>query len=764
MRNLILFFVFFLFLPFVGKSSIFCPPNKSMVCSDDIHNLDIMGRPILLGNSLGKQARFVDDWQTNICHVGFVYRKWYVDDNQDSKWQSNELFCTQEIYLAYEGIPVTIQFPSDKIYDCKEDIIFENPIITNGPCNVIGSMHTDQVFEVANDACYKILRTYRFLDWCDADGDGQMDQWEHTQVIKVIDNNAPQIQQCAYQEYHVGADCKAEIILENIAIDNQACGNQKLTWTVLVDLWGNGTYDHEFSNLKTGDFFIAPVNNSEQVSIKIPERVGLGYHKVYWNVRDDCGNIKSCHSDFRVVDKKPPTPYLHTFLTASFDATSMPLMVPASIFNVGSFDNCSPKNKLSYSFSEDVNDTIRIVDCTNAGFQFFTLYVTDMMGNSDFIDVYLLVFDNGSCSATQTLHASLLEGNGRTIANAKISASRENLEIEAVEANVGSFEFVQMPLYDDYIIQQSLPDLIDEEQRINIQDLIWLQEYLFGKRSLFQFEYVAADVDLDNRIRSKDLILLRQKLLSGLAPFMHGQQYNVVFEPGEINPHQLAQFQSQGSARDYDGSFDFKAVLLGDITGANSIETEKRKSATIMAKQEGHNVHFFLSENISYKGLQIEIAVGKDGSVLSSLTLPLQQQSYVYDEVQKVHRLVILEEGLAVENVPLFTLENTFLDQINWSKDNGLVDANGDLYSLLLNRMDNINQTKYIYPNPIVGQTFFVEGEKQIYLVQSQTGQSIPFQQMGNKVVLEQTNAHHVVFVYVKLADGSTSIQKLIKL
>lgn len=86
----------------------------------------------------------------------------------------------------------------------------------------------------------------------------------------------------------------------------------------------------------------------------------------------------------------------------------MPLMIPARLFDSGSFDHCSQQKYLRFSFSEDTQDTIRIVDCTNSGFQFFNVFIWDEAGNYEIVDVFMLVFDNGSCQSGRTLTEVLL--------------------------------------------------------------------------------------------------------------------------------------------------------------------------------------------------------------------------------------------------------------------------------------------------------------------------------------------------------------------
>ena len=746
-----------------SQASIFCPQNKNMVCSDDIYDFDRLGRPILLGNSLGKQARFIDNDQRNSCNVGYIYRKWFVDDNNDGFWQSTELECTQTLYFAYEDYPVSIQFPPNKIYSCKEDIKVDKPTWVTGPCNVIGLSYKDDVFEVSDDACYKILRHFKLIDWCDADGDGIMNIWEHTQVIKVIDEDAPQLQGCAYEEFGVDSDCKATVILHNKGFDDTACGAQQLTWIVQVDLWGNGDTDLEFSYAKSGDFYLKPTKNNEEVVVELPEKIGIGNHKVHWSLRDACGNIRSCHTTFRTLDKKPPTPYVHTFLTASFDATSMPLMVPARIFNVNSFDNCSPKKYLTYSFSPDVTDTIRIVDCNNAGFQFYTLYITDQAGNQEFIDVYLLAFDNGSCNGQSTLMASLSEGNGALLEGGRITATRPGMENEAVHGEGAEFTFEQMELYSDYKIRVSGQNPDQFEERINVADLVWLQEYIFGKKSLQDFQWVAADMNRDGRISVKDVAELKKQILNGFPDKSFDGRYRVVFEPGVIDESTLSSLLSQGESMKYDGSFDFKAVLTGDITTANTFNTENRNQALVEIQQTAEGVVWVATQDVQIKGFQWEIK-----------SLSPQAELAMFGEASISWQIRSDDKGsfrvLATENIHwsagdvIAEMKGVDAGNVVLTPESGWLTDEDQFERMITKvRVEN-NKGTVLFPNPVDSDEFFITDDVQIAKIVNPEGKSFRFVQNGKQIRFAEIIPAGVYFVQWQNEAGDIHSAKLYRL
>lgn len=763
MARHLLIIILSIFFSFEIQASIFCPHDKSMLCSDDIYDFDKLGRPVLMGNSWGKQARFIDNDQRNSCNVGYIYRRWYVDENNDQQWQQTELDCIQSLYFSYEEYPVTITFPSNKIYSCKEDIVNEKPTWVTGPCNVLGLSHKDDVFEVSDDACYKILRHFKVIDWCDADGDGIMNIWEHTQIIKVIDEDAPRLSGCQYQEFGTGSDCKASVVLTNSGFDDTTCGDQQLTWIVQVDLWANGDIDMEFSYAKTGDFYLKPTANNEEIEVKLPEKVGIGSHKVHWSVRDECGNIKSCHTLFRVLDKKPPTPYLHTFLTAAFDATSMPLMVPARIFNVGSFDNCSPTKHLIYSFSPDVTDTVRVVDCNNAGFQFYTLYVTDQAGNQEFVDVFLLAFDNGSCNATGTLSASLTESNGAGIPTGRIVAKRPGMEIEAIKNEHSEYTFDKMALYSDYQISADLMGLNPEPNRVNVMDLVWLQEYIFGKRTLENFQWVAADVNGDTKLNTADLFALKKRILQGFENSASNSPYQIIFEAKNLDKASLLSLKSQGQILQYDGHFDFTAVLKGDITTANDILTENRNQAVLEKVYTENGVEWIATKDMEIKGLQWAFG-NVDETIALESDVYAGNQFEMFTSSEGITRVISTQPVSLKKGDVIWKAFGTECHQLITLEESGWVTDNDVFEYFTIRHKKEITSGHIIYPNPVAFDLFYVDPAFEVKRIVNISGEKIVFTQNERQVNIDQNLPSGIYFVNLAGKDGSERVEKLLKM
>ena len=63
-------------------------------------------------------------------------------------------------------------------------------MINEDECDLIGVTHEDVVFPIVDGACFKILRTWKVIEWCLYEQYGGIvegiNYWEHTQVIKVV--------------------------------------------------------------------------------------------------------------------------------------------------------------------------------------------------------------------------------------------------------------------------------------------------------------------------------------------------------------------------------------------------------------------------------------------------------------------------------------------------------------------------------------------------------------------------------------------------
>ncbi len=348
--------------------------------------------------------------------------------------------------------------------------------------------------------------------------------------------------------------CQAYVKLEASASTEIPClAGRSLNWSVLIDRWGDGTFDYEYSsNVHNNDLdfsndtnkngipdqYVAPTSNGDPVII--PTFLmdhWQGVHKVLWTVSDACGNTATCSSNFAVADKKAPTPYCISFSSALDQNNQVELW--AIDFNKGSFDNCTPQKELLFTFDGKQPIASKIKE--EHFFKEAGVEATEeeyIVGNAQrwqpayrstskifrligVLDVNMSVWDKDwntdFCKVTVSPVCGIgfgsVAGNLSTIYGKPIN--KVNIR---VNANVP--EFPQFATFDgiyyfstkdvaDYTI---VPTKIDDYTNgISSIDLIMLQRHLLGTAKLNSPEQlIAADVNRDGMITNDDLKELRQ--------------------------------------------------------------------------------------------------------------------------------------------------------------------------------------------------------------------------------------------------------------
>ena len=751
--------VLWVFTSTILSASIKCPPDKNLSCHDDIHYLPLVGQPTVFGG--WGQLTYTDQYPNNACRVGHIIRTWFLDQNGNQQLDSGESGCIQNLYVSYTPGTVVIDWPVDLVLNCKDAIPNTNPTWTSGPCDMIGVSKVDEVFRTGNDACYKILRNFKVINWCTHIPGTTIGMWTHTQVIKVEDTSRPSIQQCGEVILGTNVGCQATFQVSNSAIDISPCGEQKLFWTAEVDLWSDGSIEYRFAHNQSDPEFLFPIVKSGQlVSLKLPFPVMRGYHKVTWSVHDQCGNVTKCVQKVFVKDTKKPTPYMYQVLSTAFDGKDHPLKVSARIFNAGSVDNCTKNTQLKYSFSPNVNDTIRTIDCNNAGFQFFNIYVTDWEGNQDFAEVFLLAFDNGSCS-TLRMKGSVKEGNGSPLSNVELKLSRtsdDNMEMMAMSDPAGGFSWDNIGIYKDMFITPYIKT--QQENRLNIADLKMLQDYIFGTFSLENFQYLAADVDGNGKIRVNDVQILKERILKQSVEELPWTILGEVDSVSNASQLSLLYQKNKIELATTKGTLGFKAIYKGDLTDANVVNTEPRSVLAYHWEQTQDGYALFLDHDMTIEGLQVEFKsdIAREIS-LHSEQLHIPSNAIFADDTHL--RFVALDRVEVNSNLPLLTLKNLSDDQIVLTANSKILLDQYQTRSLKLVD-DKISDMISIAPNP-AQQTFtLVSGfDVTIESIQNQAGQKVSFIQSGNSVYCDAPSGLYFVNV---ISEGKVTIHKLIKI
>ncbi|MEM8909008.1 MAG: HYR domain-containing protein, partial [Bacteroidota bacterium] len=172
------------------KPVIACPADVQLTCIDDLTDLSITGEALAV-DACGLDSIFYSDsTELNSCGVGQVDRTWTAIDIH-----GNTRSCIQQITII-DPSPVEVFFPADySTYTCQAPV---DTSVTGQPqviydCEEVGLNYSDQVFEIAVPACYKIFRTWTVIDWCTYVPNSGSDAgyYTHIQVISVFDELAP---------------------------------------------------------------------------------------------------------------------------------------------------------------------------------------------------------------------------------------------------------------------------------------------------------------------------------------------------------------------------------------------------------------------------------------------------------------------------------------------------------------------------------------------------------------------------------------------
>lgn len=482
-----------------------CPPVDTIECDSDYSDLSIFGHPRVddnCGYTLDSTAvEAIDD-----CKVGSIVRTWTATDAV-----GNSSSCRQEIFVINSN-PFTeddIVWPADYVTDVCGSTVdpddlpdgFNEPQILGEHCGVIALNHEDQIFDVAQPACFKVLRTWTVIDWCryDPDNPNGEGKFKSIQIIKVQDHVAPVITCPADVTVGVSNDCeKGEVELGLATGDDCSPG-------VLI------TNNSPFAT-----------NHGANASGTYP----LGTTIVTYSASDRCGNVSSCEVSVTVSDDEPPQPLCIVGLSASIYEENGSLMarLDATAFDAGSRDNCTPPNQLKYTIrrngDEDMNppNTTSIVfGCEDLGTKLVELWVTDALGNSNYCLTYIDVQDNNElCPQSNEISGAQLAGgitteDGEYIEGVDINVTGGGFFQMATGDN-GSYLFSDIPFGEDYTV---VPVRNDHYLNgVTTIDLVLISKHILNIQPLNSpYKMVAADIDRSGHISTMDLIRLRRLIL-----------------------------------------------------------------------------------------------------------------------------------------------------------------------------------------------------------------------------------------------------------
>jgi hypothetical protein len=142
------------------------PANVTVGCENFDPSLWSYGKAIGTDNCCIKGINSTANYSQfdTVCNLGTIIRTFKVTDCAALTNQ-----CTQRIIVKYKQ-DYYIKMPNDAIlYKCDGTGKFGEPSFFKNGCELLGVSYEDQIFTVVPDACYKIERTWKIINWCTYD-------------------------------------------------------------------------------------------------------------------------------------------------------------------------------------------------------------------------------------------------------------------------------------------------------------------------------------------------------------------------------------------------------------------------------------------------------------------------------------------------------------------------------------------------------------------------------------------------------------------
>ncbi len=108
------------------------------------------------------------------CGFGTITRQFQAVKNLGTDNEERSAICEQVINVVAHH-DYWVKFPADQAADCGDDVEINGVEFAEEACDLIAVSSEDERFFATQDpdACYKIFRTYRVINWCEYDGEAQ---------------------------------------------------------------------------------------------------------------------------------------------------------------------------------------------------------------------------------------------------------------------------------------------------------------------------------------------------------------------------------------------------------------------------------------------------------------------------------------------------------------------------------------------------------------------------------------------------------------
>jgi hypothetical protein len=547
-----------------------CPANVVANCQDDFSNLDDFG--VFSASDNCNLTTAADSlFSVNQCGDGTITRVFSATDSNGNSSSCSQVITVQNT-TPFDG--TGINFPADytETNTCRDPNTLTptdlNPnylqdIFPTGgtTCAMLAVSYSDMFFNLNAPSCYKIIRTWQVIDWCqyDADNPAGGGVWTDAQIIKVMDSNAPVLSAPTSIIVPVDSDCMFGNTTNVIATATDGCNPNTLTITndfnSSVDGTANGNYP-------------------------------LGNTTVTFTANDGCGNTSTIETIVEVYDDTKPSLVCNGNLTTDLANMGPNGMVMANVdlFVYDAFDNCTATSDLKF-FMEVADGSYDVVPtttdlaftCDDFGIVSLEVYAVDAVGNAEVCLTTIDIQDNNDVceneSPEATVAGAIMTEPGDEMSEVEVMLISSSNALPDMTTDGGIFTFPNLPVGVDYTVVPERDG--DDDSGVTTFDIIKMVRHIQNLELLDSpYKLIAADVNNSQSVTMGDVVMVKRLILGIDTEFAFVNSWRFVDMYYEFqNPQNPWEFgfpevlQLQDLTNDVLAA-NFTAIKMGDANGS----------------------------------------------------------------------------------------------------------------------------------------------------------------------------------------------------
>ena len=452
-----------------------------------------------------------------------------------------------------------------------DTLISGSPRFRDDVCSLIAMTYEDLILPIQAPACYKIIRKWTVIDWCQYNTSAYTGVWTYNQVLKVSNTTSPTIETGCKDTticlYPVNCNPNATSVSITAKDDCTPVSNLKYTWR--LDINNDGNFDLVGTG-STASFNTTKLNT-----------VPFGKHKITWAVEDGCGNIVTCNNFVTLKDCKKPSPICLNGLSTDLMPTLGMVTIEAVKFNHGSFDNCTTNLKFRLArpgqYPTNRPDTLPLAQtftCDDLGAQIVALWVGDDDGNWDYCETFIWIQNNMGAPCTNSITAaisgSIKNESGLDIESVSVNLKGTNVAPSMTGAN-GLFNLMNLASGKSYMVAPA--KTMNPTNGVTTNDLVLMNKHILGVEFLNSpYKIIAGDVNKDNKVTTADMVELRRLILGVNTDFTNNTSWRFIQSeynfPNPTNPF-TATFPEVKEVLNLmtTSNANFTGLKVGDVSG-----------------------------------------------------------------------------------------------------------------------------------------------------------------------------------------------------